>query len=148
MSPASRKRRNFTELARDLDLIAVRPNNQDIKWTWDTIGAALNISAPTAQHLVQWMRRNWVASYWTIATAGSDYSVVQTKSFRVALDGILGQQRHLITRLQTLQASAATLATIDPDPLWAALAARTAGHYRRRLEDEEEFQRTLIAAAV
>lgn len=144
MTTPKRKRRNFSELAEELDRIADRPENDGKRWEWYDIGLALGVSAPTAQHLVQWMRRNWVTSYWTVA-AGTNYTVAPTKSLKAALAGILSQQKHLITRLETLQKSAATLATVDPDLSWAKLAARMAKHYERRLGDEREFRETLMS---
>jgi hypothetical protein len=140
----TRKRRGFAELADELALIADRPENRDRQWDWLSIGLALGINATTAQHLVYWMRKNYAKEYWTVGTARSDYMIVPTKSFREALDGILNQQRHLITRLQSMQASAATLAAIDPSPEWSALAARTEKYYMRRIGDEQEFREVLV----
>ena len=140
----TRKRRSFADMAAELHAIADRPKNQDIKWDWVKIGAALEVNARTAQQLVQWMRREYAELYWTVGTINSDYKTMATNSFRDALDGILDQQGHLITRLKTMQRSAATLATLDPDEKWRKLAARTAKHYDRRVGDEEELREVLL----
>src|SRR6185437_9033032 len=102
MSTPTRNRRNYEQMARELHTITDRPENRDKHWDWVSIGVALGISAGTAQHLVQWMRKYYTETYWTVGTYKSDYMTMPTKAARDAMDGMLNQQRHLITRLETM----------------------------------------------
>lgn len=142
-----RRRRRYAELAVELHEISVRPQNRGRKWDWMDIGLALGISAPSAQRLVRWMRKNYTEQYWTVGIYKSDYLVVPTVQGRVALDGMLNQQMHLITRLSTMVQSCMTLANIDPDPAWSHFMELNVDHFTSMLRLEKDFSELLVTRA-
>lgn len=143
----TRQRRRFAQLAVELHNISQRPENENKRWNWSSIAVALRISAPTAQHLVQWMRKHYTELYWTVGIYASDYMTVPTRQARVALDGMLNQQRHLITRIETMKQGCETLASIDPDPSWRSLMEANAGHFTAMLNLERDFTELLVSRA-
>lgn len=148
----SRKRRQYAELAVELHKLAEHPRNQGMKWTWITIGTALGINAANAQRLVQWMRKHYIEMYWTVGIYETrdqhgNYQTEATNQARVALDGMLNQQRHLVTRLETMKQGCETLARLDPDPDWKHLMELNAMHFTGMLGSETVFQELLIQRA-
>jgi hypothetical protein len=143
----ARKRRNYEELANELHVISERPENGDRKWDWVDIGVALGISAPTAQRLVQWMRQHYTDQYWMVGISKTDYMTMPTRLARLALDGMLNQQLHIVTRLQTMQMGCATLARVDPTPEWQALMELYEEHCKTMLTVQRNFREVLVTRA-
>lgn len=142
-----RNRRKYADYALQLHALSERPEFLGKAWGWPDIAAMLGISVSTAQHLVQWMRKNYTEQYWTVGTYKTDYLTIPTKQARVALDGMLNQQLHLITRLQTMVQGCETLAKIDPDRAWQIVMEANARHFRNMLGLENEFRELLVMRA-
>lgn len=139
-SERRRQRRKYVDLADQLQSVSGRPEYAGRKWTWIDIAVALNVTTSTAHNLILWMRKNYTEMYWTVGTFATEYKSEPTRLVSTALAGMLNQQAHIVSRMQTMARSWETLARIDPDESWRALATDNAEHFRSILVQERTFR--------
>ena len=100
----------------------------NVRWTYDYIGYILGVNRPTAERVMHYLRNTDDMHIWTVGTYKSEWTITATDDTREALDGLVNQMRHNLTRSLTFLHQARTLARIDPEPrhqrIWIGLEIR------------------------
>ena len=113
-------------------------------WTWDKIGAVLELNRRESQQVIYYLRDNATNFAWTIGTRASNWETMPTTSGRAYLDGQINQDRHYLTRTRTAMHAATVLSTVDPDPRMARVFKARRKMFARILEDVADAMDTLI----
>lgn len=140
--------RPFTRRVRDAAAVLTRliedPEYAGQRWTWDTIGEVLELTLREAREVIYYLRDNASTFTWTVGTHASGWETMPSTSVRESLDGLVNQQRHLITRIDSQKHAWEVLAKVDPDPRMARVAKRQAKMFTRMGETIEDAIEVLL----
>jgi hypothetical protein len=135
---------NRTEqLAGTLSRLIDDPRFAGRRWNWVTIGQVLGCNQAEARRVIAYLRQN-ASVVWTVGTFSSDWEIMPTSQVREAVDGMVNQYRHMLTRMHSAQHVAAVLAIVDPDPGMARWMRRLERMHTRHIEDIEDLLEGLL----
>ena len=114
------------------------------RWNWVTIGQVLGCNQAEAREVITYLRRNATDVVWTVGTFSTSWEVMPTQSVRDAVDGMVNQYRHMLTRIRSAQHTAEVLSIVDPDPGLARWMRRLERMHTRQIEDVEDLLEGLM----
>jgi hypothetical protein len=126
-------------LAATLSRLIEDPRFAGRMWNWVTIGEVLGCTRIEAQQVIYYLRRNATDVVWTVGTFSTSWEIVPTQSTRQALDGIINQYRHMLTRLRSAEHAANVLGVVDPEPGLSRWMRRVERMHQRQIEDIEDL---------
>ena len=132
------------QLAATLSRLIDDPRFAGRRWNWVTIGQVLGCNQAEARQVIAYLRRNATDVVWTVGTFSSDWEIMPTAQVREAVDGMVNQYRHMLTRMQSAQHTAAVLSVVDPDPGLARWMRRLERIHTRHIEDVEDLLEGLL----
>lgn len=115
-----------------------------ITWTWEYIGTVLGLTPAQARQVIYYLREHNDDFVWTVGTYASGYTTMPTSSSTDALDGIINQYRHALTRERSQEKVWSVLAKVDPDPKWSKFAKRESRWWERKAADTRDHLEHLI----
>lgn len=115
-----------------------------VRWTWDYIGELLGLTRNQAKQVIYFLRENNDDFIWTVGTYSTGYTTQPVSSTVEALDGLINQYRHSLTRDRSHARVWTVLAKVDPDPKWARFAKRESRWWERRADESRDRLEHLV----